>query len=310
MQKSGFRVVVFPEGKAEMKEFSLSKSKLFFLCSTLLVVVSIIIAFSVSIISKFVYGRNVNNLKNEKVVLNDRLYDLITETDNLKKEISNLSQRDDQLRLYAGIPRLDKDIKDVGVGGTPSIVRDLNGFFRNEENLTEEVIDKLDEFERKITLLRKSYEETAINLEKQKEFRRYFPAIRPVKGGKTTDRFGFRIHPVTKKDDNHKGVDISIEKGTPVYATADGVVTFCKSNGTYGNFILIDHNKDKYGFETGYGHLSKFLVKKDQKVKRGDIIGEVGDTGTATAPHLHYEVRFNSDKINPLEFYYDPKVLR
>jgi len=310
MLKSGFRIIIFPEGKSDMSEFSLSRSKLLFLLSSLLLVVSVIIIISVSIISKFIFGRNIDNLKDDKAFLNRRLHELISETDNLKREISELSQRDDELRLYAGIPRLDKEVKEVGVGGTPISAINFNGFFSDETALTNDVMEKLDELERRISLLNTSYEDISVSLKFQEEFRNYFPGIRPVVGGKTTDRFGYRIHPVTKRPDNHQGVDISIEQGTPVLAAADGTIEICGPNGTYGNFILIDHKSEKYGFKTGYGHLSKFHVKKGDKVKRGQIIGEVGKTGRSTAPHLHYEVRYNGINVDPFQYYWDPKVLK
>jgi len=98
----------------------------------------------------------------------------------------------------------------------------------------------------------------------------------------------------------HKGLDFTAPYGTPVYATGDGIVSEAYNSTSYGNVIYIDHNFD---FETRYAHLARFIVSKGQKVKRGEIIGYVGNTGISTAPHLHYEILFNGKHINPINFF-------
>ena len=293
-----------------MKEFNLTKSKLFFYLGSCVVVIAVIITISVSLISRFVFGRNLQSIRNEKALLHERIIELRDQTNTIQSKIDQLNESDDDLRLITGMPRLDKDIKEVGVGGTPTNINNFGGFFNEEGFLAEDISDKLEEFERRITLLRGSFTDIEKGFSELEEFRRYYPSIRPVVGGKTTDRFGPRIHPIHKTADNHPGIDISIEKGTPIRATADGVVTFRGDKSGYGNYIMINHNKAKYGFETAYGHLSEFLVKEGQRVKRGDIIGKVGSTGTSTAAHLHYEVLYNGTRVDPISYYYDPKILR
>lgn len=122
------------------------------------------------------------------------------------------------------------------------------------------------------------------------------PSIWPANGW-LTSTMGRRQDPVTGGDDFHAGLDIAAEKGQPVYATAEGTVKEVGHQNAYGNLIVIDHG---FGIETRYGHLSRFHVTKDQKVKRGDIIGRVGATGRATGSHLHYEVLANERLLNPL----------
>lgn len=116
--------------------------------------------------------------------------------------------------------------------------------------------------------------------------------------------YGMRRHPVLGYRKMHYGLDYACKRGTPIRATGNGVVkkinkSCCKG---YGNMVEIDHG---YGFQTRYAHMSKILVKKGQKIKRGDIIGEVGSTGTSTGDHLHYEVVKNKSKINPIQFVHD-----
>ena len=111
------------------------------------------------------------------------------------------------------------------------------------------------------------------------------------------------MHPFYKIRKFHKGVDFSARKGTPIYATGDGVVKVVKrSRKGYGNMIIIDHG---YGYETLYAHMSKFNVRQGQKVKRGDVIGYVGSTGLSMAPHLHYEVHKDGRPVNPIYYFHN-----
>ena len=117
-----------------------------------------------------------------------------------------------------------------------------------------------------------------------------------------SSRYGYRIDPFTKKRRFHEGDDFSCKVGSPVVATADGVVKVSKRYGSFGNYIEIDHGN---GYVTAFAHLSKRLVKKGDKINRGEQIGTVGNTGRSTAPHLHYEVQYNKKHVNPNEFYFD-----
>jgi murein DD-endopeptidase MepM/ murein hydrolase activator NlpD len=133
----------------------------------------------------------------------------------------------------------------------------------------------------------------------------HIPAIQPVANEnlkRMASGYGYRWHPILKYRKFHAGMDFSAEVGTPIYATADGVVKKALKTGGYGNHIVIDHG---YGYETLYGHMEKYIVRKGQKVKRGEVIGYVGNTGLSTGPHLHYEVHKNKKVQNPVNFYYN-----
>jgi murein DD-endopeptidase MepM/ murein hydrolase activator NlpD len=138
-------------------------------------------------------------------------------------------------------------------------------------------------------------------LDKQKIRLASTPTIWPVHG-LLTDSFGSRIHPLTGKPDNHSGQDIATQLGSPVLATADGFVLMTERNRYLGNLVVIDHG---FGFITRYGHLVDFNVKEGQQVKRRDVIGFVGSTGSSTAPHLHYEVIVYNKPQNPMDFILD-----
>jgi murein DD-endopeptidase MepM/ murein hydrolase activator NlpD len=134
-------------------------------------------------------------------------------------------------------------------------------------------------------------------VEKREALLNATPSIWPVHGWLSAG-YGVRPDPFTGESDFHPGIDISAEKGTPIEATADGIVELAEPSGDYGNLVVIDHG---FGLVTRYGHLSKFAVSSGQQVKRGDVIGYVGATGRATGPHLHYEVLANGKLMNPLQ---------
>lgn len=123
--------------------------------------------------------------------------------------------------------------------------------------------------------------------------------IPPTKGGIVTSRFGLRDHPVTGEKKLHKGIDIAAPTGTPIYAAASGKVTFAGSKSGYGNVVFIDHGQ---GYQTRYAHCERILVSQDQEVRAGDQIATVGNTGTSTGPHLHFEIRRNGEALDPENF--------
>ena len=131
------------------------------------------------------------------------------------------------------------------------------------------------------------------------------PAIQPVKKTQSTivSGFGYRIHPVYKTARMHTGIDFAAKTGTPIYATGDGVVIDPKGNESgYGIVCVINHG---YGYQSLYGHMSRKIVKTGEKVKRGQLIGFVGSTGLSVAPHCHYEIIKNGEKIDPVNYFYN-----
>lgn len=141
------------------------------------------------------------------------------------------------------------------------------------------------------------------DVDKRNQLAAATPSIWPTHGWLTSN-MGNRADPINGEKDFHPGLDISADKGDPVYSTADGKVVNASAAGNYGNLVVIEHG---YGIETRYGHLSAFKVKAGQVVKRGDLLGLVGATGRATGPHLHYEVRANGRILNPLQLLLNPR---
>jgi len=125
------------------------------------------------------------------------------------------------------------------------------------------------------------------------------PSMTPVKSYRLTSQYGYRSDPFKGRRANHQGLDMAGPVGTPIYATADGIVGRSQWLGGYGNYIEINHGGE---IQTRYGHMSKLLVNSNERVKRGQLIGLMGSTGRSTGSHLHYEVRISGEPVNPLTF--------
>ena len=146
-----------------------------------------------------------------------------------------------------------------------------------------------------------------IDLAKDKEkMLACIPAIQPVRNSDLKRRisgFGYRIDPIYKTRQMHTGMDFTADRGTEVYATGDGVVELVeRKRWGYGKSIIINHG---FGYKTLYAHLHDFEVRQGQKIKRGELIGQIGSTGRSTGPHLHYEVIVNGKKVNPIGYYHN-----
>ena len=222
---------------------------------------------------------------------------------DIEKVLDDIQQRDDNIyRVIFETEPIPSTIRKAGFGGAKKYAHLEN---LSNSQLIIETSKKLDIVAKQAYIQSKSYDEV-LNLALDKEkMLAAIPAIQPVANQdlkRTASGWGFRIHPIYKIRKFHYGMDFTSPVGTDVYATGDGVVKdVVNSNVGYGKYIEIDHG---YGYTTLYAHLNDFNVRKGQKVKRGEVIGYVGNTGTSTAPHLHYEVHRNGTAVNPQNFYY------
>ncbi len=175
-----------------------------------------------------------------------------------------------------------------------------------DNELAYSIAATLDRMMNRIAFQKKSYEEIEAMIRNKEKMLAATPAIQPVSNkdlSRIASGFGYRIDPVYKTVKMHAGLDIAAPQGTPIYATADGVVRLAGNTGNgYGNHVIINHG---YGYETLYGHQYRIKAKVGQKVKRGELIGWVGSTGKSTGPHLHYEVHKNKRHIDPIYFFYN-----
>ncbi|MBU2913800.1 M23 family metallopeptidase [Reichenbachiella agariperforans] len=238
----------------------------------------------------------------ELVYYYERLQDEMADASQM---LTSLQERDDNVyRVIFEAEPIPSSIRNAGVGGTDRY-KEVSEKGLEREDLLLEAYTKIDKLKKQMYIQTKSYDELIEMASNKEAFFASLPAIQPVSNKELkrfSSGFGYRTDPILKTRKMHWGVDFSAPKGTPIYTTGDGVVSRVHSSfGGYGKQIEIDHG---YGYVTKYAHMSKFNVEKGQKVKRGECIGYVGDSGKSTAPHLHYEVSKDGKKINPVHFFY------
>ncbi len=234
-------------------------------------------------------------------------YDVATRELNVMGEMMDfLRERDDNVyRVIFEADPIPESIRRAGVGGTERY-KELRESKLEREDLLLDVFQKIDLLKKQMYIQTKSYDEIEQMAKNRDEMLASIPAIQPVSNkelNRLASGFGMRIHPIYKIKRLHTGVDFSAPKGTPIYATGDGVVASVKNNGLsgYGKEVLLDHG---YGFQTRYAHMNDYIVKAGQKVKRGECIGYVGNTGTSTAPHCHYEVIRDGKPVDPVHYFF------
>ena len=298
--KNKYNIMIFStaNGKSINLEISSSLIKFIIVSFVLLLIFS---AFSIYHYVKYTSNqKEVANLRKKNKVLTQKIETFNNEINLLKAKVDKLNNLGTKLRVMARLEIPKNEVE--GVGG-PSF-DDVKNFV-NEKDFEDEnikklhyVLDKLNfelkEEEKNIKQLYKYYKENNIKLSST-------PSIWPAQGW-VSSPFGWRRDPFTGRRRFHEGLDITNRVGTPVVAPADGIVVFAGRNGGYGNVVYISHG---FGITTRYGHLYKIFVKKGMHVQRGDVIGEIGNTGRSTGPHLHYEVRINNKPVNPVNFILD-----
>lgn len=223
----------------------------------------------------------------------------------LDEALDDLAVREERFRLLAGLPLLDPDIQEVGIGGPTPIDSEREEFFRVRPELAQEAYATrydLDRLLRRAELLGDGLAEAVDSMAASHEALLARPSIWPVAGVEAWLSSGFarsRLHPLLLKRRPHLGLDVSAPRGAPVVATARGRVIKVTKEAAAGRVVEIDHG---FGHVTRYAHLSEWKVRQGQTVERGELIGSVGKTGLATAPHLHYEVHIDGRPVNP--YYY------
>ena len=241
-------------------------------------------------------AREIDNLKIQYAILNRKI-------DQVDEVMNALEDRDNNLyrAYFNSSPISEEDRK--AVFGVENRYKDLAGY--NNSDLIISTTKRVDVLTKQLVVQSKSLDEI-LKLAKSKEkLLAAIPAIQPIRNEnlkRMASGFGYRSDPFTKARKFHEGMDFTAKTGTPVFASGDGIVSRADNTASgFGNHIVIRHG---FGYETLYGHLSRYKARVGQYVKRGDVIGYVGSTGRSEAPHLHYEVHKNGDVVNPLNFYY------
>lgn len=237
------------------------------------------------------------------------------ENEELKEQLKVLDQRMDQLTTVAkDIQERDDKIYRSVFESEPLPMSERYPFLAESNHyesvkspeaiaLLNSITSKADRLCVELSVQSYSFDTIADLVSKKSDMLRCIPAIRPLPNiYEVQSGFGYRYHPILKVLRPHTGIDIAAKKGTPVYATADGVVSREQPGGGYGQVIVINHG---YSYKTLYAHLSKKAVKPGEKVVRGQVIGYVGSTGISTGPHLHYEVIKGDKKVNPVHYFFN-----
>ena len=302
--------VVLSNSGAPAKQICASKTSIGFVSVFL---AACLLFFGYVIYDYFQLKKTTVHLKNREVHLTGELVEIQNqrkqiqefagEINSLKNKLVALNNFETKIRIIANIEKTDESKNIFGVGG--SVPEDLDArlpLMEKHNSLMRDMHEQIDELNLASIHQQNEFESLLKSLEDQANLLASTPAIRPISRGEkswVTSKFGFRRSPFTGQREFHQGYDISTREGTPIMATADGVVIFAGRKGLLGNTVIIDHG---HGMLTRYGHCQKFLKKRGEKVKRWEPIALVGDTGRSTGPHVHYELRLNGIPVNPFKY--------
>ena len=244
---------------------------------------------------EIVQAREIDNYELQLKVLNKKL-------EQVESTLANIEKRDNNLyRVYFEASPIPEDQRRAGFGGVNRYDY-LEGF--ESSDVIVNTTERLDILTKELVIQSKSLDEIELLAKNNESLLTAIPAIQPVSSSdlkRMASGYGYRIDPFTKKRTMHWGMDFSAKTGTPIYATGDGIIARADARAVgFGNHVRIDHG---FGYVSIYAHMDKIVVRRGNRVKRGDLIGYVGNTGRSVAPHLHYEIVKDGKKINPINFY-------
>ncbi len=288
MSAKKFAILIIPEGSHKVRRFSVKRGVVQTVAGLLLLMLLAVGAVLVDYTRTSLDRNELQSLRTQNRTQATELRKLSASLESLREEMVVLAQNDAKVRVMAQLSRPKSDVL-AGIGGPPE--SDATTDFASLQKQIDQIVQAID-------LRRESQEEIQAFLSDQRSLLASKPKGWPSRGWMTSG-FGMRRSPFSGKPKMHEGVDIAASTGTPVYATADGIVSQAETVAGYGKLVVIDHG---YGYKTYYGHNSKLNVKVGQKVRHSDRIASVGNTGSSTGPHVHYEVRLNGVPLNPRKY--------
>jgi len=300
VMKKRYTIMILPDETAKVRKYRVPKRLV-----RLGIVVVALFALGLGYLMTDYFGikgmvGEMERLRMETRQQREQLVTFAKSIDDLQGEMGRLRQFDMKLRVMADLDGVVYPEQIMGIGGeNPEPFNPLEGEISFQDKaLVDGMVAGLERLKAETSIQERSFQELVEYLEDQKSLLASTPSIWPVKGWLTSS-FGYRTSPFTGRREMHKGIDVATRSGTPIIAPADGIVVFSGREGGFGNMLLVDHG---YGIVTRYGHCSSLEAKKGDKVKRGDIIAKVGNTGRSTGPHLHYEVAVNGVAVNPMRY--------
>ena len=268
------------------------------------VLFAVLAAGSILIFDQYFESPKVRSQKRQIEFLEFQLTSMDGQVADMTGALEELSERDEVIyRNIFGAEPYPAHLRNPGFGGADRY-RDLRGLEQSEQVIA--LREHMAELERRMVAQGESFQELVDLAGSKAEMLESIPAIQPVRNSdlkRMASGYGYRIHPIYKVRKMHWGMDFAAPTGTEIFATGNGkVVEVKKKYNGYGHHIKIQHG---YGYETLYAHMSKILVRRGQRVERGEVIGLVGSTGTSVAPHLHYEVFKDGRRVNPAHYYFN-----
>ncbi len=302
MPQKNHKFIFQAESDRRVRQWHFSLKRLLVRIGVLSVIVIAALYFSADWLTSILYNTKLTEMQRNYSNLSSTVVKLHNRVETLNSQMLLIEEKDKAVRTYADLPEIDESVRELGIGGVvvnenTKIDNLLPGFTSTITSLEMDI----DALTRKVKLELSSYEDIYDKVQDNSDRIKSIPTIRPVNGGYLNAGFGYRIDPFDRVNRFHYGQDITVKTGTPIYAPADGVVKSARYMGGFGKSLKIDHG---FGYTTFYAHLSKFNIEKGQQIKRGDIIGYVGNTGRSTGSHLHYEVHYYGKPQNPLDYFF------
>jgi murein DD-endopeptidase MepM/ murein hydrolase activator NlpD len=246
-----------------------------------------------------VLNQTIDRQNSEIISQRNQIQSFGDKIENLKDQLNKLAKFENRVRLIADIKPSSGSSGLIGIGAIPQDELELDIPLEVKHNtLMREMHEQISQVNTAAKTQALDFTNLIKKLDQKRNILASTPSIRPV-DGTITSRFGYRTSPFTGQKEFHSGLDIANKSGKKIIATANGRVSYAAKKRYIGNLIIIDHG---FGRVTKYGHLKKILVKRGQKIKRGDVIGLIGNTGRSTGPHVHYEVVINGTPANPLKY--------
>jgi len=302
MPQKNHNFIFQAESDRRVRQWHFSLERLLARIGVITVIVIAALYFSADWLTGILYNTKLTEMQRNYSDLSSTVINLHNRVESLNSQMSLIEEKDKAVRTYADLPEIDESVRELGIGG---VVVNENAKMDNllpdfTSTITSLELD-IDALTRKVKLELSSYEDIYDKVQENSDRLKSIPTIRPVNGGYLNAGFGYRTDPFDRVNRFHYGQDITVAMSSPIYAPADGFVKIARYMGGFGKSIKIDHG---FGYTTFYAHLSKFNIERGKYVKRGDIIGYVGNTGRSTGSHLHYEVHYYGKPQNPLDYFF------
>jgi len=284
---------------ASVRQFMVPRIVFYGLGGAAVLALGLLAFFGSRYLSAAAEGRQLLAMRGENLQLRDHLDDLQSQIDGLQGEMRSSLELQQKLRMVASLQELDPEVLQAGAGGPAPLATFGEGLTPETRADLHEAGRDLSQLLRQAKLQKESYNEILTALESKRDMWDRTPSVRPLSYCTVTSHYGRRMDPFTGQTAMHRGVDFAARPGTPIRATADGVVIETSRAGGYGLLVEIDHGN---GLVTRYAHCSSALVQRGQRIERGQVIARVGSSGRASGSHVHYEVLKNGMQIDPMDY--------